>query len=177
MVLPEATYGEKGVLFFADCGVIPNPTSSQLAEIAWLTEDSFKKLMGKPGKVALLSFSTKGSAEHPDVERVRIAYEILKKEKPNLLVDGELQGDAALVSKVAKIKAPDSAVAGKANILIFPDLDAGNIAYKLTQRLSNALALGPILQGVAKPANDLSRGCSSEDIVDIAAITILQTQQ
>lgn len=176
MLLPEPNFGEAGVLFFADCGVIPNPTPTQLAEIAWLTEGSFRKLMGRPGRVALLSFSTKGSAEHQDVEKVRTAYEILIKEKPDLLVDGELQGDTALVAEIGRIKAPESSVAGRANILIFPDLDAGNIAYKLTERLARAIALGPILQGVAKPVNDLSRGCSVKDIVDITAITILQTQ-
>lgn len=176
MVLPDNSYSEDGILFYADCGVVPNPTPSQLAEIAWVTEDSYRKLMGKNGRAALLSFSTKGSATHQDVEKVTHALEILKKEKPNFLVDGELQADAAIVPEVAEIKAPGSPVAGRANILIFPDLDAGNIAYKLTQRLGQAIALGPILQGIARPVNDLSRGCSVEEIVDITAITILQTQ-
>ncbi len=174
IIHPNKKIGEEGILFYADCGVVPNPTPEELADIAIATAESFRRLMRREPKIAMLSFSTKGSATHPDVQKVIKATEIAKKKRNDLEIDGELQADAALVESVAKRKAPESEVAGKANILIFPDLDAGNIGYKLTQRLGGATALGPIFQGVAKPINDLSRGCSADDIVNVAAITAIQ---
>lgn len=176
MILKDQDIGERGILFYADCGVNPNPTSEQLAVIALETVDSFRKLLFEEPRVAMLSFSTKGSAKHPDVDKVIAATNIVKAKKPDLVIDGELQLDAALVPSVAKKKCPDSPVEGLANILIFPDLDAGNIGYKLTQRLAGAEAYGPILQGTKKPINDLSRGCSTEDIVNVSAITAIQAQ-
>jgi phosphate acetyltransferase len=176
MILSERTFVEDGILFFADCGVVPNPDPNQLADIAIQTAESYRKLMGKEARVAMLSFSTKTSAVHPDVDKVIKATEIAQKKRPDLLLDGELQLDAALVPKVGQRKAPKSPVAGKANILIFPDLDAGNIGYKLTERLAHARAFGPIFQGEAKPVNDLSRGCSIDDIVNVVALTAVQAQ-
>ncbi len=175
MIVSDCTYGENGILFFADSGVVINPIASQLADIAICTADSMKALIGAEPRVAFLSFSTKGSANHPLVDKVKNAFKIAHNKRPDILMDGELQGDAALELRVAKKKAPDSKVAGKANILIFPDLNAGNIAYKLVQYLGKAEAYGPILQGLAKPVNDLSRGCSVDDIVGVACITQLQT--
>lgn len=174
MITPKKEFGVDGLLFYADCGVNPNPTSDQLADIAISTADSFRKLVGWDPKVAMLSFSTKGSGKHPDADKVVNAVKIANAKRPELMLDGEMQGDAALIPAIGKSKAPDSKVAGRANILIFPDLDAGNICYKITERIGGAIALGPLLQGAAKPINDLSRGCSSDDIVNITAITAVQ---
>ncbi|HCI55420.1 MAG TPA: phosphate acetyltransferase [Bacteroidales bacterium] len=174
IVLPDKNFGENGVLFYADSGVNPNPNERELAEIAITSARSARQLCGYEPRIAMLSFSTKGSASHPMVDKVVNATRIAKEMAPELMIDGELQGDAALVESVGRKKAPGSPVAGKANVLIFPDLNAGNISYKLTERLAHAIALGPILQGIASPVNDLSRGCSVNDIVDIIAITANQ---
>ncbi len=171
MEVPGSPYGENGVLLFADCGVNPDPNPRQLAGIAVSAAALFEKLVGKQAKVAMLSYSSKGSAEGPMVDKVRQALAKAKEIAPNLMIDGEFQPDSALVPEVAKIKCPASEVAGKANVLIFPDLNSGNICYKLTQRLANARAVGPLLMGFQKPCSDLSRGCSWEDIVDAVAIT------
>lgn len=176
MVLQDKNFGEDGVLLYADCGVIPNPSAEQLADIAIQTSESFAKLIGRDPRVAMLSFSTKTSAVHPDVDKVITATKIAKEKRPALLLDGELQLDAALIPDIGRRKAPGSLVAGQANILIFPDLDAGNIGYKLTERLAHAQAFGPLLQGEAKVVNDLSRGCSVEDIINITAISAVQAQ-
>lgn len=173
MTLPRFGDVENKVFVFGDCAVVPNPTAEQLASIAVSTAETMQKLVGEEPKVAMLSFSTKGSARHEDVDKVLAALEILKRDHPTLKVDGELQLDAAIMPAVGAKKAPGSEIAGQANVLIFPDLDAGNIGYKLTQRLAGATATGPIIQGLAKPANDLSRGCSVDDIVDVSAIAML----
>uniref|UniRef100_A0A831UDS1 Phosphate acetyltransferase n=1 Tax=Geobacter metallireducens TaxID=28232 RepID=A0A831UDS1_GEOME len=176
MVTKTPTFGENGIIFFADCAVNPNPDAQALADIAVATARNCKAFLDVDARVAMLSFSTKGSATHADVDKVLKAMELAKAIDPALQIDGELQADAALLPKVGERKAPGSTVAGKANVLIFPDLDAGNIAYKLVERVAGAEAIGPIIQGLAKPVNDLSRGCSVEDIVNVAAITAVQAQ-
>ncbi len=176
MVVPNCEYGEDGVFVFGDCGLVQNPNPEELAAIAGSSAASFKQLVGKEPVVALLSHSSMGSAKHDDVTKVVEATKIAKEEYPQFAIDGELQADAAMVPSIGASKAPDSKVAGKANVLIFPDLDAGNIGYKLVQRLGKAEAYGPMCQGIAKPVNDLSRGCSAKDIVGVIAITAVQAQ-
>ena len=176
MVTKNPDFGENGILLFADCAVNPNPDAQALAEIAVSTACSCKSFLGVDARVAMLSFSTKGSAKHEDADKVLAAMAIAKELDPQLQIDGELQADAALLPKVGEKKAPGSPVAGKANTLIFPDLDAGNIGYKLVERVAGAEAVGPIIQGLAKPVNDLSRGCSVDDIISVSAITAVQAQ-
>jgi len=176
MIQPDSSFGEEGLYFFADCGVNPSPSAEQLADIAKCTADNFKKFIGKDARIALLSFSTKGSAEHDDVSKITSALSLAKVKYPDLMIDGELQLDTAIVPAIAARKAPDSKIAGKANVLIFPDLNSGNICYKAVQYLGKAEAYGPILQGLAKPINDLSRGADVEDIINVIKITALQAQ-
>ncbi len=176
MVVPDCEYGENGTFIFADSGLEQNPDPSRLAAIAGSSAESFKLLVDKEPLVAMLSHSTKGSAKHADVDKVVEASRLAKERYPQYQIDGELQLDAAIVPSVASSKVPDSKVAGHANVLVFPDLDAGNIGYKLVQRLAKAEAYGPITQGIAKPINDLSRGCSALDIVGVIAITAVQAQ-
>jgi phosphate acetyltransferase len=174
MILQETVYGENGILVFADCAVHPNPDEKQLGEIAAATARTARDIAGIDPRIAMLSFSTKGSARHEMVDLVVNATRIAREIDPEIQIDGELQADAAIMESIARKKAPDSKIAGKANVLIFPDLNSGNIAYKLVQRLAKAEAIGPILQGMAAPINDLSRGCSVSDIVNMMAITANQ---
>ncbi|MBR5712741.1 MAG: phosphate acetyltransferase [Lachnospiraceae bacterium] len=176
MVVPNCEYGADGTFLFADSGLEQNPDPEKLAAIAISSAESFELLVQKQAKVAMLSHSTKGSAKHADVDKVLAATAIAKELRPDILLDGELQADAAMVPSVGASKAPGSSVAGQANVLVFPDLDAGNIGYKLVQRLAKAEAYGPVTQGIAAPVNDLSRGCIAEDIVGVVAITAVQAQ-
>mgnify|MGYP001144126020 FL=1 len=176
MVVPDCEYGENGVFVFGDCGLNQNPTAEELVEIAHSSSKSFEQLVGKEAKVAMLSYSTMGSAKSELTQKVIDATNMVKEKYPEVKVDGELQLDAAIVPEVGKSKAPNSDIAGTANTLIFPDLNAGNIGYKLTQRLGKAEAYGPLCQGIARPVNDLSRGCSAEDVAGVIAITAVQAQ-
>ena len=176
MIVPDCEYGENGTFVFSDCGLNQNPTSEELSEIAISSAKSFEQLVGAESKVAMLSYSTYGSAKSELVDKVVEATKILKEKAPDLKADGEMQLDAAIIPEIGQSKAPGSEVAGHANTLIFPDLNAGNIGYKLVQRLAKAEAYGPLCQGIAKPVNDLSRGCSSDDIVGVVALTAVQAQ-
>jgi len=174
MILKDKSFGHNGILVFADCAVHPNPTAHELAEIAVATAKTTRAIGGFEPRVAMLSFSTKGSSCNEITEKVVLATQIAKRMEPNLAIDGELQVDAAIIPAIGKSKAPDSPIAGNANVLIFPTLDAGNIGYKLVQRFAGAEAVGPVLQGMAAPINDLSRGCSVEDIICMIAVTVNQ---
>lgn len=177
MVVPNCEYGENGIFIFGDSGLVENPTPDELSEIAISSSKSFKQLTGKESKVAMLSYSTYGSAHSELTQKVIEGTKLLKEKMPDLICDGELQLDAAIIPEIAASKAPGSPVAGQANTLIFPNLDAGNIGYKLVQRLAKAEAYGPLCQGIARPVNDLSRGCNSDDIVGVVAITAVQAQK
>ena len=175
MRIPDKSFGDNGTMVFADCAVSPDTNAQQLAEIAITTARTARSIVNMEPRVAMLSFSTKGSAKHPSVDKVAEATKLAQKMDPNLIIDGEIQADTAIIPEVASRKAPGSRLEGKANILIFPSLEVGNIAYKLVQRIGHAEAIGPILQGMAAPVNDLSRGCSVDDIVNVVAITACQT--
>ena len=175
MIFEDKQWGDQGVMVFADCAVHPDPDARELAEIAVMTAKTTKAITGLEPRVAMLSFSTKGSASHPMCDKVIEATRLAREMDPSLLIDGELQADAAIVEAIGKSKAPGSPIAGKANVLVFPNLEVGNIAYKLVQRMAGAEAVGPVLQGMAAPINDLSRGCSVDDIVNLVAITANQT--
>jgi len=177
MVVPNCEYGSNGTFVFSDCGLVENPNADELSEIALASAKSFENLVGGDAKVAMLSYSSYGSAKSELTEKVIAATKLAKEKEPGLILDGELQADAAIVPSVGKSKAPGSNVAGSANVLVFPDLNCGNISYKLVQRLAKAEAYGPVTQGIAKPVNDLSRGCSAEDIVGVIAITAVQAQK
>ena len=177
MIVPDCEYGNNGTFVFSDCGLVENPSADELSEIALASAKSYENLVGGEPKVAMLSYSSYGSAKSDLTQKVVEAVRLAKEKAPDLLIDGELQADAALVPSVGEVKAKGSPVAGKANVLIFPDLNCGNISYKLVQRLAKAEAYGPITQGIAKPVNDLSRGCSAEDIVGVIAITAVQAQR
>ena len=174
MIVPDCAFGENGTFMYADCGLVINPNPEELAEIAIQSAKTMQSLLGLEPRVAMLCFSTKGSASNPIADKVIEATRIAKERRPDLLIDGEMQGDAALVDWIGEKKAPGSPVAGRANVLIFPDLNAGNICYKLTERLAKAKAYGPVLQGLKRPVNDLSRGCSADDIVNVVAMTAVQ---
>jgi len=176
MVVPDCAYGEKGVFVFADCGIIPEPNARQLCVIALEAAELMREVLEFIPRIAFLSYSTHGSSQGRSIDKVKEAYSLLKQIEPNLIADGELQVDAAIVSEIASIKSPQSSLGGRANVLIFPNLDAGNISYKLVQRLAKARAIGPILLGLNKPCSDLSRGCSVEDIIDCVAITAIRAQ-
>ncbi|MCF8019960.1 MAG: phosphate acetyltransferase [Vallitaleaceae bacterium] len=176
MVVPNCEFGHQGIFVYSDCGLVQNPNAEELAAIAGSSAKSFKSLVGAEPIVGMLSHSTKGSATHPDVDKVVEATKIAKSLYPEYKIDGEFQSDAAIVPSIGAAKAPGNEIAGHANVLVFPDLDAGNICYKLTERLAKADAYGPITQGIAKPVNDLSRGCTAEDIVGVVAITAVQAQ-
>jgi phosphate acetyltransferase len=176
MILPDRTFGKDGILFYSDGGFVIDPNEEQLADIAVTTGATYRELIGEEPKVAMLSFSTKGSAKHARIDKVTRALALAKQKDPTLMIDGEMQGDAALVPAVGAKKAPGSPVAGHATVLIFPDLDSGNIAYKLTERLAKAEAYGPIYQGTARPCSDLSRGCKASDILNVAAINVVRLQ-
>ena len=177
MELENKSLGSNGVFIYSDCGLIQNPTSEELVNIAYSSSNTFELLVGDTPKIAFLSHSTNGSSKCSDVDKVKEATRLFKEEYPNILADGELQLDAAIIPEITKSKFPNSKIQGDANILIFPDLDAGNIAYKITERMANAKAYGPITQGIRKPINDLSRGCNSDDIVGVIAITSVQAQK
>ncbi len=174
MILEDKQWGDDGIIVFADCAVHPDPDAKELAEIAVMTARTTRAIVGIEPRVAMLSFSTKGSAKHPMVDKVVEATRIAREKEPGLLIDGDLQADAAIVEAIGRKKAPGSSIAGKANVLVFPSLESGNIGYKLVQRLAGAEAVGPVLQGMAAPINDLSRGCSVDDIVNLVAITVNQ---